>query len=271
RYQFPQLVSILSPAWASDGHSIVFSGLTVSGYSDLYRLWLPEGRLEQLTTDRYEDIDPSFAPDGHAVVFSSDRTPGGAEGAHNLFTLDLQSGAINYLTFGHWRDEAPRWSPDGRIYFSSDRSGVFDIYSVDGWGQGRRETRAQSGAFDPQWVPDEHAVVFTGFHDLSFGIFRAVADDSATSDQFGLPDTLPAAEWNWTELNTSPYARTDPTPYERKFSLDFAAGDAAFAPGIGAAQGAVFLFSDLLSDHLVYTSITSFQGNGIGGLVDNLN
>src|SRR5258705_108057 len=66
RYQFAELVSILSPAWAPDGKSVVFSGLSVSGYSDLYRLWVSDtgdstraGRLERLTSDRYEDIDPT--------------------------------------------------------------------------------------------------------------------------------------------------------------------------------------------------------------------
>jgi len=87
RYQFPELVSILSPTWAPDAKSVVFSGLSVSGYSDLYRLWLADpgdsagkGRLERLTSDRYEDIDPSFSPDGQTVVFSSDRTPFGRGG-----------------------------------------------------------------------------------------------------------------------------------------------------------------------------------------------
>src|SRR6266513_5941079 len=64
RYQFAELVSILSPTWAPDGKSVVFSGLSVSGYSDLYRLWLADGgerggRLERLTSDRYEDLDPT--------------------------------------------------------------------------------------------------------------------------------------------------------------------------------------------------------------------
>ncbi len=271
RYQFPQLVSILSPTWAPDGKSVVFSGLTVSGYSDLYRLWLPDGRLEQLTADRYEDLDPTFSPDGSVIVFSSDRTPGGADGAHNLFRLTVESGSIDYLTFGDWRDETPRWGSEGRIYFSSDRDGVYDIYSIDTLGNGRRETRTLSGAFDPQWVGNEHALLFAGFGDLTFNIYRATSDDSATSQEFALAEGVPTAGWAWSELTASPYARTDPTPYERKFSLDFAAGDAALAPGIGSAQGAVFLFSDLLSDHLLFASVTSFQGNGLGGLVDNLN
>src|SRR4029077_17414258 len=158
RYQFPELVSILSPAWAPDAKSVVFSGLSVSGYSDLYRLWLggpgdslAAGRLERLTSDRYEDLDPTVSPDGKTVVFSSDRTPFGTTGAHNLFALDLGSGAIRYLTYGDWRDEAPRWGA-GRIYFPSDRDGTFQVYSIDSVGPGRRETRPLNGAFDPQWV-----------------------------------------------------------------------------------------------------------------------
>ena len=269
RYQFPELVSILSPAWAPDGKSVVFSGLSVSGYSDLYRLWLTGGRLERLTSDRYEDVDPTISPDGRLVVFSSDRTPFGKSGARNLFALDLASGAIRYLTYGDWRDETPRWSGP-RIYFSSDRDGTFQIYSIDATGAGRRETQTLNGAFDPQWVPG-HGLLFGGFADLSFNIYSAqpLGDSSAT---FAFSaDSLPAPEWTWGELSHPQYARADASPYEKKFSLDFAAGDAVVAPGLGAAQGAVFLFSDLLSDHLLFLGLSSFQGSGFGNLIDNVN
>ncbi|HEY2825008.1 MAG TPA: hypothetical protein VGI83_05635, partial [Gemmatimonadales bacterium] len=124
RYQFPDLVSMLSPSWAPDGNSVVFSALTVSGFSDLYRLRLPDGTLDRLTHDRYEDLDPSVSPDGRAVVFTSDRTAFGPTGARNLFVLDLATGAIRYLTYGDWQDETPRWATNGRIYFASDRDTV---------------------------------------------------------------------------------------------------------------------------------------------------
>jgi hypothetical protein len=52
RYQFTELVSMLSPQWMPDGRSIVLSGLSESGVSDIYRVHLPEGRLEPLTADR---------------------------------------------------------------------------------------------------------------------------------------------------------------------------------------------------------------------------
>jgi hypothetical protein len=272
RYQFPELVSILSPTWAPDGKSVVFSGLSVSGYSDLYRLWLNDGRLERLTSDRYEDVDPTVSPDGRTVVFSSDRTPFGRNAARNLFALDLASGSIRYLTYGDWRDESPRWS-ESRIYFASDRDGTFQIYSIDSTGAGRRETQTLNGAFDPQWIPGRNGgLLFGGFADLSFNIYLAppLADTAATF-ALAAPDSLPSPTWVWGELTHPHYARADAAPYERKFSLDFAAGDAVVAPGLGAAQGAVFMFSDLLSDHLVFLGVSSFGGSGFGSLLDNVN
>jgi peptidase MA superfamily protein/WD40 repeat protein len=271
RYQFPELVSILSPAWAPDGKSVVFSGLSVSGYSDLYRLWLGAGRLERLTSDRYEDLDPTFSPDGGTIVFSSDRTPFGSDGAHNLFALDLASGAIRYLTYGDWRDEAPRWGND-RIYFTSDRDGTFQIYSIDSLGAGRRETRTLNGAFDPQWVPGpQGGLLFDAFADLTFNIYvTAPLADVQGAFTLAAADSLPAAAWTWGELANPQYARADGNPYERRFSLDFAAGDAAVAPGLGSVQGAVFVFSDLLSDHQLYLSLSSFQTAGFGTLLDNV-
>jgi hypothetical protein len=284
RYQFPELVSILSPAWAPDGKSVIFSGLSVSGYSDLYRLWLSDpgdssgaGRLERLTSDRYEDLDPTISPDGATVVFASDRTPYGVEGAHNLFALDLASGATRYLTYGNWRDEAPRWGGGGeageRIYFSSDRDGTFQIYSIDALGTGRRETKTLNGAFDPQLVSGAHGgLLFGAYADLSFNIYIAPPlDDPSSTFSLVSVDSLPMPFWTWDELSHPLYARTDGTPYERKFSLDFAAADAVVAPGLGSAQGAVFVFSDLLSDHLMLFTLSSFQTSGFGSLLDNIN
>jgi hypothetical protein len=272
RYEFPQLISILSPTWAPDGRSVVFSGLGVSGYSDLYRLWLADGRLERLTSDRYQDIDPTFSPDGRDIVFSSDRTAFGPQGARNLFRLDLATGAISYLTYGRWHDEQPRWSQaTGRIYFSSDRDGTFQIYSIDTTGTGRRETHSLDGAFDPEWIDDEHGLVVGGFANLSFNIYaiHPTADSAAPAVQ--LAETRAPASWTWPELGLADYARPDATRYGPRFTLDFAAGDAVVAPGLGSAQGAVVLFSDLLGDRDLFFTLSSFQATGFSNLFDNIN
>ena len=272
RYQFPTLVSVLSPTWAPDGRSVIFSGLTVSGISDLYRVWLPDGRLEQLTHDRYQDNDPTVSPDGATVVFSSDRTPFGPTGALNLFRMNLATRDVAYVTYGSWRDEAPRWAANDRIYFSSDRSGIFYIYSVDVQGNGRQETRTLSGAFDPDWIASDSVLVYGGFDKLSYGVYRSRATpppDSAAT--FTLAATRAPPGWIWPELTDVRFARANPTPYRKRYSLDFATGDAAVAPGYGAAAGLLFLFSDFLTDHLFSVSLFSFQESGVGDIFSNIN
>jgi hypothetical protein len=274
RYQFPDLVSILSPSWSPDGREVVFSGLAFSGYSDLYLLHLDSGVLDRLTEDRYQDLDPSFAPGGRRIVFSSDRTAFGATGALNLFVMDLGTRVVRYLTCGDWRDEGPRWSgATGRISFASDRRGTFDVYSVDSTGAGRRETAVPGGAFDPEWVPSAGRYVVAGFEDLTFNIYavRPQLDTAAADTVVPAADPSPPT-WRWPELDDTLYARGEAARYKQHYSLDFAAGAALLSPGYASAQGATFLLSDMLSDHVLYMSLVSFQeGNGLGDLVDNLN
>ena len=213
RYQFPQITSMLSPVWAKDSQSVIFSGLSLSGVSDLYRVRLPGGELEHLTDDKYQDLDPSLSPDGREVVFASDRTSGGLDGAVNLFILDLETGEIRQITGGPWVDETPTWSPEGRIYFTSDRDGVLNTFSVDTLGEGRRETSVWTGAFDAVPLPDRPGFLVSGFHDLSLGIYLLPPDSLAQTQTFSLsPEQAPgrrvalAAGGHWSRHPDGPAA-----------------------------------------------------------------
>lgn len=271
RYQFDRLVSILSPMWMPDGRSIVFSGLSESGMSDLYRVLLPQGTLESLTQDRYQDLDPSPSADGKRVVFASDRTSGGLDGAVNLFTLDLARGSVAQLTRGEWVDEAPSWGPDGRVYFTSDRDGVLNVFSTDTLGQGRRETSAWSGAFDAVPLPDSSGLLVGGFQDFSWNLYRYPIDSAARQDRFTLNSGLPPGQWAWAGKSDTAIGKAAGEPYRRRLTLDVAAGEAVFVPGYGGAQGIAFLMSDLLGDNLLFGSVGSFQGRNLGSLVENIN
>ncbi len=272
RYQFPELVSLLSPQWMPDGRSIVLSGLSQSGVSDLYRVHLPEGTLEPLTADHYQDLDPTPAPDGRRIVFASDRAAGGLQGAANLFLLNLDSARVSPLTAGSWKDESPAWAPDGRIYFTSDRDGVLNVFSVDTLGAGRRETSAWSGAFDGVPLPNGSGLLVGGFHDLSWNLYRYPVDTMARKEQFALEPVETVPTWNWMAAgDTSGSIIASREPYRSRLALDFAAGGAVIIPGYGGAQGAYFVMSDLLGDNLVFGSLGSFQGRRLGSILANIN
>ncbi len=270
RYQFPSLVSILSPVWGPDSTSVIFSGLAESGLSDLYRVRLPDGALEQLTDDVYQDLDPSVSPDGTRLVFASDRTADGLEDAINLFTMDLGTREIRQLTNGAWADETPRWIESNRILFSSSRDGILNAFSVDTLGAGRRETSAWTGAFDASPAGDRDALLVGGFQDLSLAVYLYPADSAAREETFTLSPPAPHSTWDWPRSEAPGIAEATGRPYRRKYNLDFAAGEFAYVPRIGTGQGATLFVSDLLSDNLFYFNLSTFQGRKFRSVFENI-
>ncbi len=297
RYQFPELVSLTSPSWSPDGRRLVFSGLRASGPSDLYILDFETQEHYAITDDRYLENDPDWSPDGRYIVFSSDRTLVGQEGNENLFLFDVETGRVRYLTYGPWKDLDPAWSPDGRwIAFSSDRNGFYDIFLVDREGHGGRLTSYTGGAFDVVWMPDESGLVFVAYEEGIFNVHfrglqleeeppevrvaqetRALIDPPQPrlavrlTDRFEPPpaDLDDEQGWTWEEIDRPVLAEASVRPYRTKFGLDFAAGQAVFAPGFGSAQGAQFLASDMLGNHMLYFAVVARNFSGIDDIFDS--
>ncbi len=255
RYRFKGLVGISGPAWAPDGEHIVFSGLNVSGFSDLYLFNLESGSLKRLTNDRYADEYPDFSPDGKKIVFCSDRTAYGQKGFQNLFLYDMESGNIDYLTRGRWNDTQPRFSSRGdRVAFVSDRKGMPNIFMVDLNGDGGQMTRFFNGMLGFDWAPSDSGFCYSALDKQTYGIYFLPLPDS-TVDSLKLDRETLAQQWEWQDYKEHPNSeKSENKPYKRDFTLDFAFASVGYdpTPYYGGAFGSgLLMFSDLMGDELV--------------------
>ena len=148
-------VSALSqPAWSPNGETIALSGLD-GGISDLYLVDVSSGTAQQLTNDRYGDLQPTWAPDGERLAFVTDRGQGGTNfstleyGSPRLALINVETGDIEVRRpFPRGLQHNPQFTPDGQgLYFISDHDGFKDIYHLDlASGRTARITALQTGA-----------------------------------------------------------------------------------------------------------------------------
>jgi hypothetical protein len=78
-------------------------------------------------------------------------------------------------------DGEPVWSPDGRwIYFSSDRTGIYNLYALDWRSKDLWQvTNVYGGAFSPDVSPDGTRLVYMGYDVAGFEIFELPVDAKA--------------------------------------------------------------------------------------------
>ncbi len=255
---FDSLVALSSPSWSKDKRKITFAGVTVSGFCDLYYYDLEKDFLFRLTYDFYQEKDPCFSFDGEKIIFSSDRGEFGAYGYLNLFWYDLKKGKIEQLTFGKHNDINPSWSKPG-IVFSSDRDGGFDLFLLDNTSNIYKISNFITGAFDPNFSDEGKNLVFTGFQDYSFQIYKMSFSDSLLIPfrrMLRTSEKKKSGSVNfenfWEPKKIAGKYRKGTVKYKNKFSFDIAQSaisyDAIYGP-IGGFQGAL---TDVLGDHQVF-------------------
>ncbi|MGW8250947.1 MAG: TolB family protein, partial [Anaerolineales bacterium] len=142
----------------------------------------------------------------------------------HLFAYQPLSRPFTRLTNGPWRDIHPALKPDGRsVVFSSNRSGQWDIYSLDlQTGDTQRLTNTPQYDGSPSWSPDGQWLVYETY----------------------LSETV-AIQPTPTEATSSPAVSTPPAP-QRVESLELMILPVSQD---GTAQDPIRLTNDLAADY----------------------
>jgi Tol biopolymer transport system component len=113
-------------------------------------VWLDRDGREQGTVGRPADYRNPVLSHDRKRVAASILDPQTQQA--DIWILDIERGTSTRLTFDPAYDVRPLWSADDRtIYFASDRSGGFDIYSKASAGTGTAELVYGSEAPDYLW------------------------------------------------------------------------------------------------------------------------
>ncbi len=260
----------LAPTFSADGRKVAFSG-NREGQFDIFEIDLDTDEITMLTNDDIFDGAPSYSPDGKSLALVSV-----VGGFAKLFRIDLETPGQRYpLTTGETNENDPVYSADSqRIYYTSDRTGANNIFSLDvESGAVRQHTNSLTGCYQPTVLPNPNGgerLVYTGFWKGRFDLYLLDVEDPVTEPTVlenpedvavaalstdELPRYQPSIEVSIDDDNVGKYGGF-------KFFLENLGGavgvsdDQTFV-GIGSVS-----FSDFLGDRRIigqFQSIESFQ------------
>jgi TolB protein len=156
----------LSPSWAPDGKSIVYTSYK-SGDPDLYRHDLATNKVTRLSGYRGIDSGGQFDHNSDKVVFS-----GAVKGDTDIYYVPKGGGKRKLLIKGRGLDVDPTFSPNGKwLAFVSGRYGNPHVFRADISRSGNsinvvsdhRLTWAGWYNGTPAWSHDSKKIAFAGY------------------------------------------------------------------------------------------------------------
>lgn len=170
----------ISPAWAPDGKSILYTSYayhpkTKRRNPDLFSYELDTKKSFLISWRKGVNSGAAFTPDGDNIFLTI--TKGGNA---DIYRTDKDGQKLRNITNGPLGalNVEPAISPDGKsIAFSSDRHGNPMIYVMDINGKNvKRITKAGKYNSTPSWSPDGENIVFAGFDNGHFDLFLVSKD-----------------------------------------------------------------------------------------------
>jgi len=147
--------------------TLMIAERSTEGALDHVHPLLPSRTFDQVYTPRY-------SPDGRFIAYSS----WSAGGFRDIRVLEVATGTVADVTHDRALDLGPTWSPDGAtLYFSSDRTGIFDVYAFDTHDKSlKMVTNVIGAALMPAISPDGKTLAYVGYTHEGYDLFAMPLD-----------------------------------------------------------------------------------------------
>jgi Tol biopolymer transport system component len=148
--------------------------------------------LTEASTYQYDA--PRFGPDGTMIVVGVWQSGG----YRDIWILDNRGNKIEELMHDRAVDSNATWSPDGEfIYFSSDRSGIFNLYAYERTTKKIYQiTNVLGGAFTPAPSPDGKVLVFSSYSSRGYDLHLRSLDTASWRPEEPYFDRYPVMSYN---------------------------------------------------------------------------
>jgi len=237
------------PAPSPDGTQLVFV-VTGLGKTRLAMLSLVQKKiameqdinwLGEAGTNQFET--PRFSPDGQKIVVGV-RQP---DGYKDIWILDSRGNKVEEAMHDRAIDGGAVWGADGsKLYFSSDRSGIFNLHAYDLASQQIMQvSNVLGGAFMPSVSPDGTGIAFVNYSSLGYDIHIMENDPATWKAAARYHDPYPVMRYDDKEVvfEQSSYNAL-PTLYPR-FWIPYP----GYSPYSGAMGGLITFGADAIQRH----------------------
>ena len=120
---------------------------------------------------------PDWSPDGKRIVFSMVRNF-----RQDLWVADVATGELTALNRDSSEEQDPFWAPDGSIWFSSEPTGVFNIFRFDPATSKVTQITNVIGGAECPWVTPQGNLLYTGFTAFGWKSYALAGDEFFDKD-----------------------------------------------------------------------------------------